>query len=123
MWWIACLPRGLPIACKVEGYQQSNLLLTESFACQLPDARKVQLYCQRSDDRSGNFVIVRASQEVTRAEKDNWWMGQVHCCEGGATDPNINSLFQVADIDDGAVRWVNADGVIHVLHSIDGLFD
>ena len=66
---------------------------------------------------------MRASQEVTRAEKDNWWMGQVLCCEGGATELNINLLFQVADIDDGAVRWVNADGVIHVLHSIDGLFD
>ena len=66
---------------------------------------------------------MRAPQEVPRAEKDNWWMGQVLCCKGGATDPNINSLFQVADIDDGAVKWVNADGVIHVLHSIDGLFD
>ena len=75
------------------------------------------------DVRSGNFVIVRAPQEVTRAEKDFWWMGQVLCCEGGARDSNINSLFQVADVDDGAVRWVNADEVIHILHSIDGLFD
>ena len=50
-------------------------------------------------------------------------MGQVLCCEGGARDPSINSLFQVADVDYGAVRWVNGDEVVHILHSIDGLFE
>ena len=86
-------------------------------------ASPVQDRPQFLDVRPGNFVIVRAPQEVGLVEADDWWMGQVLCREGGARDPSINSLFQVADVDDGAVRWVNADEVIHILHSIDGLFD
>ena len=48
-------------------------------------------------------------------------MGQVVFCEGGARDPRVNSLFQIADVDDGCIHWVNADQVTHVLHSMDGL--
>ena len=38
-------------------------------------------------------------------------------CEGGARDPKVNTMFQIADVDSGAVRWVNADLVTHVLPS------
>ena len=57
------------------------------------------------------------------ANKDDWRMGQVIFCEGGARDPKINSLFQIADVDDGTIRWVNADQVSHVLPSLDGIND
>ena len=36
-------------------------------------------------------------------------MGWIVFCEGNARDPAAPSLFQVADCDDGRIRWVNAD--------------
>ena len=50
-------------------------------------------------------------------------MGQVIFCEGGARDPKVNSLFQVADVDSGVIRWINADEVSQVLWSMDGWGD
>ena len=67
--------------------------------------------------RAGDFVIV---QEPGSCNQD-WWLGQVVFCEGGARDPSVNSLFQVADVDNGAIRWVNADCVSDILRSLDGL--
>ena len=52
--------------------------------------------------------------------KGDWWMGQVIFCEGGARDPKVNSLFQVADVDTGVIRWINADEVSNVIWSMDG---
>ena len=31
--------------------------------------------------------------------------------EGGARKPDVNSLFQIVDVDDSTIRWVNADMV------------
>ena len=42
-------------------------------------------------------------------------MGDVLCAEGGARDPKAPSLFQIADVDTGEVRWVNADQVTHIV--------
>jgi len=42
-------------------------------------------------------------------------MGQVIHCEGGARDPKAWSMFQIADVDSGVIRWVNGDLVTHVL--------
>ena len=36
-------------------------------------------------------------------------------CGGGARDPKIHNLFQIADVDSGGIRWVNADLVTHIL--------
>ena len=63
-----------------------------------------------------HFVIVGKEGK----QKDDWWMGQVIFCEGGARDPKVNSLFQVADVDTGVIRWINADEVNEVLWSMDG---
>jgi hypothetical protein len=30
-------------------------------------------------------------------------------------------MFQVADVDDGGIFWVNGDEVTHVVRSLDGL--
>ena len=35
--------------------------------------------------------------------------------EGGARNSKAPTLFQVADIDSGVVRWVNADLVTHIV--------
>ena len=38
------------------------------------------------------------------ADKGDWWMGQVIWREGGARDPKVNTMFQIADIDTGVIR-------------------
>ena len=38
--------------------------------------------------------------------------------KGGARNPNVPILFQVADVDFEAVRWVNADLVPHIVHRV-----
>lgn len=71
--------------------------------------------------RPGDFVIVAKAGDAALHDDGDWWMGQVVFCEGGARDPRVNSLFQIADVDDGCIHWVNADQVTHVLHGMDGL--
>ena len=50
------------------------------------------------------------------ADKD-WWMDQVIHYGGGARDPSMHNRFQIADVDSGVIRWVNADLVTHILPS------
>ena len=71
--------------------------------------------------KAGDWVIVQAAQQVAQQLNDDWWMGQVVFCEGGARDPRVNTMFQVANVDDGCITWVNGDAVTHVVRSLDGL--
>lgn len=48
-------------------------------------------------------------------ESDDWWMADVLHVDGGARDPKVPTLFQVADVDTGTVRWVCADLVTHIV--------
>lgn len=52
--------------------------------------------------RPDHFVIVGGQDK----SKGDWWMG--------------NSLFHVADVDTGIVRWINADEASEVMWSMDG---
>lgn len=56
----------------------------------------------------GDLVAVHADASA------DWWLGQVIHAEGGARC-NANSLFQIACVDTGAIRTVNADAVIEIL--------
>ena len=69
----------------------------------------------------GNLVIVQAQQQVAQKSNGDWFMGQVIWCEGGARDPRVNTMFQVANVDSGEITWVNGDEVTHVVRSLDGL--
>ena len=71
--------------------------------------------------KPGDFVIVQAAQQAAQAFDDAWWMGQVVFCEGGARDPRVNTMFQIANVDDGHITWVNGDEVTHVVRSLDGM--
>ena len=73
--------------------------------------------------RPGNFVIIRAQQPLAGLVNDDWWMGQIIWCESGTRTPRVDALFQVADVDDGSLHWVNAGEVTHVLHALDGIGD
>ena len=62
------------------------------------------------------FVIVQHLPELgQRQEENSWWMAQVIHVDGGARNPKVPTMFQVADVDDGTIKWVNADLVSHVV--------
>ena len=42
-------------------------------------------------------------------------MADVIHVDGGARNPKVLTLFQVADVDDGMVRWINADLVFYIV--------
>ena len=65
--------------------------------------------------KPGDYVIVQAQQQVAQQEVHDWWMGQVVFCEGGARDPRVNTMFQVSNVDDGGIHWVNGDLVTHIV--------
>ena len=46
-------------------------------------------------------------------------MGDVLFMEGGARNPKVPILFQIACIDTGTIRWVNADLVTHIVPASD----
>ena len=49
------------------------------------------------------------------SNSDDWWMADVIHSDGGASDPKVPTLFQVADVDTGVVRRVCADLVTHIV--------
>ena len=66
------------------------------------------------------FLSVQVGDLVAVQGLADWWIGQVIHREGGARC-NANSLFQIACIDSGVIRTVNADSVIDVLCRRSGL--
>ena len=60
-------------------------------------------------------VIVRHDFQAGERRDRGWRMGQVIYCGGGARNPKIHKLFQIADVDSGLIRWVNTDLVTHIL--------
>ena len=61
------------------------------------------------------FLSAKAGMTVVVSDGDDWWMGDILHVDGGARAPKIPTLFQIADVDSGVVRWVNADVVSHVV--------
>ena len=61
------------------------------------------------------FLHVKAGMTVIVADTDGAWrMADVICVDGGARNPKVPTLFQVADVDTGVINWVNADLVTHI---------
>ena len=44
-----------------------------------------------------------------------WRLADVIWVDGGARNPKVPTLFQVADVDTGVINWVNADLVTHIV--------
>ena len=67
--------------------------------------------------RPGDYVIIKnqVNCEDTNEKKNNYWVGQVINCIGGARNPNSWTLFQVANIDNGEITVINADIVEEIL--------
>ena len=61
-------------------------------------------------------MIVKHRPEIGLPEQsEEWSLADVIFVEGGARNPKVPTLFQVADVDSGVVRWVNADLVTHIV--------
>jgi len=62
------------------------------------------------------FLSVKAGMTVICGDSNSgdWWMADVIYVDGGARDPKVPTLFQVADVDTGVINWVNADLVTHI---------
>ena len=64
--------------------------------------------------RPGDLVVVE-EESIANKSEDNWWLGHVIHVAFGARGLHVNSLFQVADIDTGLVKTINADLVKGIL--------
>ena len=69
--------------------------------------------------KSGDIVLVWDHPELVDSDFNAWWMGEVIFVKGSARDPKAPSLFQIADLDTGVVRWWNADCVQKVLRPLN----
>ena len=69
----------------------------------------------------GQFVIVQPPGHVGEPASDDWWMGQVLWSGNKVSGKETNPLCQIADVENGMVRWVDTQFVTHIVHSLDGL--
>ena len=67
------------------------------------------------DVQPGDYVLVEECSQPQREKHLSRWIGQVLISISGARDPSINSLFQVLNIDTGAINIINADLVKGIL--------
>ncbi len=67
--------------------------------------------------RPGDYVVIKNEENCQDAKetKNNYWIGHVINCIGGARNPNSWTLFQVANIDNGEIIIINADIVDKIL--------
>ena len=67
--------------------------------------------------RPGDYVVIKNQRncEDTKEKNNNYWVGQVINCIGGARNPNSWTLFQVVNIDNGEIAIINADIVEKIL--------
>ena len=73
----------------------------------------ISLAAPRSDHV---FLHVKAGMTVIVTDTDGAWrMADVIWVDGGARNPKVPTLFQVADVDTGVINWINADLVTHIV--------
>ena len=72
--------------------------------------------------KAGDLVLVQQLPEVNGGPAPEWWMGWIIWVDGGARNPSVPTMFQVADCDTGEVRWINADEATRlVLSGLEGM--
>ena len=67
--------------------------------------------------KPGDYVVIKNEgnlKDTTNKEND-YWIGHVINCIGGARNPVSWTLFQVANIDNGKIMIINADIVEKIL--------
>ena len=61
------------------------------------------------------FLHGRPGMTVIVEDGSDWRMAGVIWVDGGARNPKVPTLFQMADVDTGVIKWVNADLVTHIV--------
>ena len=71
--------------------------------------------------KPGDHVVIRNEKPPENDQNvcNDYWIGQVINCIGGARSPNSWTLFQVADIDNGEIIIINADTVERILKTAE----
>ena len=71
--------------------------------------------------KPGDYVVIKDEIDSDNIQSglDDYWVGQVINCIGGARNPNSWTLFQVANIDNGEIIIINADAVERILKTAD----
>ncbi len=65
------------------------------------------------------FLHVKAGMTVIVTHIEGAWrMADVIWVDGGARNPKVPTLFQVADADTGVINWINADLVTHIVPKV-----
>ena len=67
--------------------------------------------------KPGDYVVIKngKNRQDTKNEQNDYWIGHVINCIGGARNPNSWTLFQVVNIDNGEIIVINADIVERIL--------
>ena len=67
--------------------------------------------------KTGDYVAIKNEENCDdiKEKNNNYWIGQVIDCIGGARNPSSWTLFQVANIDNGEITIINADIVEKIL--------
>jgi len=66
--------------------------------------------------KAGDYVAIKSQRHHSSSQNiQDYWIGKVMYCIGGARDPNSWTLFQVINIDNGEVKIINADTVKMIL--------
>ena len=62
------------------------------------------------------FLHVKSGMTVIVADTGGAWrMADLIWVDGGARNPKVLTLFQVAEVDTGVINWINADPVTHIV--------
>ena len=66
--------------------------------------------------KPGDCVAIKSQSHYSLPQNiQDYWIGRVIYCIGGARDPGSWTLFQVINIDNGEVKIINADMVKMIL--------
>ena len=66
--------------------------------------------------KDGDCVVIKSQSYHSSSQNiQDYWIGRVIYCIGGARDPSSWTLFQVINIDNGEVKIINADTVKMIL--------
>ena len=66
--------------------------------------------------KPGDCVAIKSKRHYPLSKNiEDYWIGRVIYCIGGARDPSSWTLFQVFNIDNGEVKIINADTVKMIL--------
>ncbi len=64
----------------------------------------------------GDYVAIRNAHKFSSSSsEENYWVGKIIDCIGGARSPHSWTLFQVMNIDNGEITIINADTVEKIM--------